>query len=412
MAEIDTSSYKNALTAPVNPLDMLGKYQGIANAQTQNALLQQQLPLYQARTGVEQESLAQQQIKTREAQDIQGALGELKNFSNENGGTNYNAWLPQVATKYPLAIQTALEIKNKNIGTLVSGAYNEKGQPIVATPEGVSLAMGGDKKSNSNPFSNVPTAPAGVPFNTLPPTATTIKGNQPTYIGAPMGGEPGNTPSGPALGQDIAANVTSGEGAKSGVALMARGDQVPAQKALLGNLDSALDQFTSGPGSDWTKVGKAMANRISPFGDIFDPKSIASQEEFSKQAIQLAQSQFQALGGTGTDEKLHSALSTNPNEVVSKMGNKGIVAMLKGNEDAINIKRNEWQNWKKSHNDTNGATYGDFSADFNKKFDPRVFQAQYLSPDQRKQIRQGMTEAELNKFKQDYNLAHKNGWIE
>ena len=169
---VDVSSYQNALTAPVNPLDMMGKYQGIANAQAQNALLQQELPLYQARTGVEQESLAQQQIKTKEAQDIQGALGELKNFQDEKGGTNYNAWLPIVATKYPLAAQTAFDIRNKNIGTLSGGTTDEQGNPVARTPESIALSSGVNAAPNGengqqSPKSASGVFPAGLPADPL-----------------------------------------------------------------------------------------------------------------------------------------------------------------------------------------------------------------------------------------------------
>ena len=82
------------------------------------------------------------------------------------------------------------------------------------------------------------------------------------------------------------------------------------RRAILGNLEDTMSNFTTGPGADWQKVAKAFINRNVPLpaGWQFDPKSIASQEEFNKQAGQLAQQQFGAIGGTGTDAKFAAAL--------------------------------------------------------------------------------------------------------
>ncbi len=230
--------------------------------------------------------------------------------------------------------------------------------------------------------------------------------------GVPGGGAnpfPAGTPAAPALGAPEAAAVDASFGAKQGTELQSMADNVPARKALLGNLEGALTQFTSGPGQNWKMVAKAFANANSPFGSVFDAKSIASQEEFNKQAVQLAQQQFQALGGTGTDSKLDSAMHTSPNDALSKLGNKGIIAMLKGNEDAIAAKNLAWQQFKQQ----NGPqSYGTFSAQFNKSYDPRVFQSQYLSGDDKKKMVSGLTQPEKNKLFQAFQTAKQNGWIQ
>ncbi len=227
--------------------------------------------------------------------------------------------------------------------------------------------------------------------------------------GAPVAGQGGGMAAAPPLGAPEAASVDASFGAKQGTELQSMADNVPARKALLGNLEGALGQFTSGPGQDWKMVAKAFANANSPFGNVFDAKSIASQEEFNKQAVQLAQQQFQALGGTGTDSKLDSAMHTSPNDALSKMGNKGIIAMLKGNEDAIAAKNLAWQQFKQQ----NGPqSYGTFSAQFNKSYDPRVFQSQYLSADDKKKMVSGLTQPEKNKLFQAFTVAKQNGWIQ
>lgn len=269
--------------------------------------------------------------------------------------------------------------------------------------------------------------PSGAPIaKTLPPTTPTYNQNtrQPVYLGgaAPaqgggtesvpggQGGAPGTVPAGPALGAEAAANVTGTGSAGQGMALQSRADQVPASKALLGNLEGALNNFTSGPGADWKRVAAATANANSPFGDIFDPKKIASQEEFAKQGFQLAQQQFQALGGTGTDSKLDSTMHTSPNELLSKLGNKGIIHLLKGNEDAIAAKNAEWQQFQQKPG--NGPeSYGKFSQEFNEHFDPRVFQFQYMDKSEKADSLKGMTTGEVDSFKNKVRYAMNKGWV-
>lgn len=256
--------------------------------------------------------------------------------------------------------------------------------------------------------------------NQLPPSTQVFnpQSNQMQFVG-PGGGQGGGSPAAgggqgggmaaaPPLGAPEAAAVDASFGAKQGTELQSMADNVPARKALLGNLEGALGQFTSGPGQNWKMVAKAFANANSPFGAVFDAKSIASQEEFNKQAVQLAQQQFQALGGTGTDSKLDSAMHTSPNDALSKLGNKGIIAMLKGNEDAIGAKNQAWQSFKQQ----NGPqSYGTFSAQFNKSYDPRVFQSQYLTPDDNKKMLSGMTKNEQKSFLNSYRTALGNGWV-
>jgi hypothetical protein len=216
-------------------------------------------------------------------------------------------------------------------------------------------------------------------------------------------------PSSPPLGAEAAANTAATASAEQGVALQKAADTVPQQKALLGNLDAALDQFTAGPGADWKKVATAFANTVLPNGMQIHPEAIASQEEFNKQALQLAQQQFQTLGGTGTDAKLDSTMHTSPNEALSSLGNKGIIQLLKGNADAIAVKNQEWQQWLSQGHGP--ETYGAFSTQFNKTYDPRVFQSTYMSVPQRQDMLKGMTGAEKTQFRQSYNMAVDNGWI-
>lgn len=213
-------------------------------------------------------------------------------------------------------------------------------------------------------------------------------------------------------GVAAAATKTAESGAELGNQLVAAANQAPITDAILQNLEKTLGDFTSGPGADWKRVGKAFVNTVVPnalkdkIG--FDPKSIASQEEFNKQAYNLAQSQFQALGGTGTDAKLNSTMNTSPNELISTEGNRGILGMLRGNNDALKVKTREWNKWKK----TNGEdSYAEFSDQFNERFNPRVFQIKYVPAKERQEWYEAMSPEDKRSFERAAKYAKEQGWL-
>jgi|HubBroStandDraft_3_1064219.scaffolds.fasta_scaffold06212_4 hypothetical protein len=209
-----------------------------------------------------------------------------------------------------------------------------------------------------------------------------------------------------------AATSTAKTSADLGNALTTAANEVPATKGILDNLDRTLANFTPGPGADYRRFGKALANTVIPdslkdkLG--FDPKSISSQEEFNKLGYQLAQNQFQALGGTGTDSKLHSTMMTSPSELLSQEGNKNIISLLRGNNDALQVKAREWNKWKK----TNGEdSYAEFSDQFNQNFNPRVFQFKYVPPADRQNWYKTMSPQDRDQFKADLDYADAKKWI-
>lgn len=234
-------------------------------------------------------------------------------------------------------------------------------------------------------------APAAVtPGAGLPPPDVRV-GAPPPYVKDQARVPVAQVPTGPAAtlrpGYTEAQTTIAQAGAQAATGLTNSAAAANRNKAFLGNLEDDLTKFTSGRGADWTRLAKNFTNRNLPVPDawkkegaILDEKSLASQEQFAKTAQMIAQSQFATLGGTGTDAKLDSAVSTSPNELLSQLGNKGIIHMLKGNEDAIIAQNSAWQKWKKTHGPD---TYDEFQANFQQNFDPRVFQFQYLTPDKK-----------------------------
>lgn len=269
--------------------------------------------------------------------------------------------------------------------------------PVLTPPQEPAPAMEIDRRGVISPARNALSS-------VVTPSASFAERYGSSLSGAPKAAlEPGVA---------AAATKTAESSADLGNQLVAAANQTPITEGILQNLEKTLGEFTSGPGADWTRVGKAFVNTVVPASLKdkigFDPKSIASQEEFNKQAYNLAQSQFQALGGTGTDAKLSSTMSTSPNELLSTEGNKGVIRMLRGNNDALKIKTREWNGWKKTHGED---TYSEFSDQFNDSFNPRVFQFKYIPARERNAWYQAMSPEDKRAFERAAKVAKDKGWL-
>lgn len=281
-------------------------------------------------------------------------------------------------------------------------------QASLATPTGDPMPAQGGGQPSPLGTGRMP-APQAADTGSDAPPAAAGGGAAPAAAAAP-GTPAGALPTGLAPGTEAAADVTARSNAEQGVALNRRADTVPEMKGLLGNMESLVKagDFRPGPGAEQWREIKAGANRVLG-APLFDSKSIASQEEFGKLAVQVAQAQFKALGGTGTDSKLDSASHTSPNSMLSGYGNERIIHLLKGNEDAIAVKNREWQAWQDAGHGP--ETYAKFTGQFNKQYDPRVFQSQYMEPEQRQEMLKGMNKNEQTAFRKAYNTAVQKQWI-
>jgi hypothetical protein len=211
-----------------------------------------------------------------------------------------------------------------------------------------------------------------------------------------------------------AAATATGTGlAGMGLNIVQRASRVPDNKAALETLGGLLDTpgLVLGPqSSGWNKLQQLAAQYGLAKPASQPATAAAAKEEATKLAVMIAQNQFQAMGGTGTDAKLESAMHTSPSEFLTKQGNKQIIAMLKGNEDAYQHYAEAWQKWQDAGHGP--ESLGQFQAQWNKIYDPRVFQSQYMSPTQKAEMLKGMSQAEQDQFKAAYKRAHGLGWIQ
>ena len=329
----------------------------------------------------------QMQLRDSMRKIVWGALGNsIASMPNpqeddvHNAVVNLSRVYPQIATTAPDIFSSASDMLFNGGGGIKQNAATMMAS--VMAPESAATRVQGP-----------PTA-GGAP-TTQPLASANVAGTQP--IGNPPGFAE-RAAGGATIDTQLAGNLANAA------------ESSPARIGMLGNLSNDLQNFTSGPGADWTKVGKAWVNRNIPLpaGWQFDPGSIASQEQFVKQAGQLAQQQFAAMGGTGTDQQFGSAFATNPNDTLSQLGNQGIINLLRGNEDALQSKNRAWLSIA---NANPNASYRQFSQQFNNNYDPRVFQFNYLTPAQRQAYVTSMAAQDRPAFFRNIATAQKNGWV-
>lgn len=249
--------------------------------------------------------------------------------------------------------------------------------------------------------------PNGQP-RSVPLSALTTDTGEPKI--GPLTGPHGEVSTALSPSGQAAAGVSGQQNAQMATALTQRVSKVRDNKAILGNMEGLLDNFMPGPQSGFFKNLNQLATQYGLAKPGSAPQTMAAaQEEFGKLAFQLAQTQFQALGGTGTDAKLENTMHTSPSELLTRYGSKGIIALLKGNEDAVQAQSNAWQKWQDAGH--GAETYSKFLNQWNRVYDPRVFQSVYQTPEARRAALKGMSAAEQKQFQTDYKRAVGLGWI-
>lgn len=457
---VDVSMYPQA-QPPVNLLDTLGKFQAIQGAINQNKLFplqqqQAQLANQAAQLGIDTN---QQALRQKQVESANTYLGSVF-ASNPNAtpadaikaitaGAKAGVIPADLAATYTSQIPTdANEFKNftgqivaqglspESRGTLQFGTPQMVQTGQTQTPMTVSATQGA--KQIGAPIANqITPAELASPVTVFNPqtqanetitkaqflartnggglpesmTGQLPSNNAPTsgFGSGRMRNPTAGVQSTPALGATEAASAKAANSVKMGTELTQEALKAPELKAAYANMADALKGFTPGPGSQWTKETTSFLNKFMPDvmarnGLQFDPKTIASQEEFNKLANTIALQQ-----GAQSDMHLNIASGANPNSQMSKLGIQNVLNILQGNEDAKIIKSKAWQDWAKTHGD---QSFGEFSADFNQKFDPRVMQFEHMDKAGRTQILSDMSPKDKAAFAGKLRYAQSQGWVQ
>ncbi|MCW5141057.1 hypothetical protein [Burkholderia cenocepacia] len=221
--------------------------------------------------------------------------------------------------------------------------------------------------------------------------------------GAGGGGAPGGfLPTGPALGQEAAASTLGTEMGKAVANLSAQAEAAPQRVYMLQELQRTAKDFTPGATADWSLQAKNLASSIAP--DVaakigIDPAKIASQQEFNKYATQLAIAQAGTLGA-GTDSKLATALSGNPNQKMNGLSVDHLTRAMIGMERATQAKNAAWQ-----QAGLGPDKFGQWSAQWNRAVDPRVFVVDQMDRAAAQKMIKSLSPKDRDAFAASYRAA-------
>lgn len=453
MPGIDTSMYAPQQN---NLLSQLGQVQGIANAAQQNQLMQQeqqqrgiQIDLAKADRYKMQLELEARTLANVYASDRGNPTREHMLDALHNLGMNYpDLYSPKDIARLTTLIPSQEEvdatpglIKNTIIGLSsqvdqarqVIDRYQPNPQPFHMPDGSVQFR---DTNVNSNPGIVGAQIAGGnsadflsAPSQWIDRNGQQVSGTNAQRLREMQGGSPyvggGSvapgtyTPGQPGqqaaasmlrtgqLGSDegvrIAPGATEARAALAGVSagqaadLQKHAEAYQQSQATLRNLNDLKERFSTGPFAGLLGKIKGAGVQINnalgqPLSLAETKDALASQEEFKKQAMMLAQQQFAAMGGTGTNDQLSSSIATNPNEAISKVGLEGIIRTLQGNQDAVNAKFQAFHNYAKTHGGP--ASYGDFLAEHGKDFEPRAYQMQYMDRNAQHEMLDSLTPSE------------------
>lgn len=205
---------------------------------------------------------------------------------------------------------------------------------------------------------------------------------------------------------EAASQQATGSSASAGFQRITdEGTRAVQQDALLANMQNDLARFSTGTGAQkvlqMARFGESFG---VPLGRMFGikPETIAAQESFDKLANQLADAQ-----GAGSDARLHVNMGANPNSGLSPEGADFIIRQLRGNADYLKARQALAAKWTKP-DDLRG-----FEAKMTESgLDPRVFQFNRLTPEQKHNYFYGIKdERERKQFMQRYELASKSGLL-
>jgi hypothetical protein len=319
-------------------------------------------------------------------------------------GTLTNTMAPGDANS-PVPVMGTDAAGNPVQAATTKGQFAQSAQANGAVPTGVAM-------------------PGGLPLATLAETVTIMDPvtHQPKTItkGELLGigvGSPGGikvpttgggVPTALAPGQGEALAAAGTESAKQGVQLQQQADAVPGRRAALLSMRDQLANFETGPAADKMAHLSALAREFGLPAPI-SKEGVKATEEFNKLSTQIVLQQVAQLGGAGTDDKLAAGIKGNPSTYLSKQGNKAVTALMLGNEDALAAKNAAWQKWLAAGKTPD--SYGQFSAQFNRIYDPRVFQGVYMDRKDRAAMIQNMTPEQRKAYNEHVRTAIEAGWI-
>lgn len=314
----------------------------------------------------------------------------------------------QPTTVVPPGVPGAGQIRS------VGGAYSRTLTPEEATaPTQIGVTPQGQPLVGTRSQFIQRAAAAGAPsvFGTgrypggasIAPLGPVADGTVPPPSAAPAAAPYGGLVMAPPPGQSQAMQAAAQPAGDAAGALGAAAADIPMRQAQLSAMLGDLNNASTGPN---TPMYSAWMGRLVQLGVPMGAKAQASRENFEKMASQFAQQQAAKLGVI-TNDKLGTAIMSNPNAAFTTLGNQGVIHVLQGNEDALNAKNQAWQS-----SGENPANFFKWSQQFNTHFDPRAFWYARMEPAERRTLYTGMTSQDQAKFRSNLDYAIQQRWID
>lgn len=246
----------------------------------------------------------------------------------------------------------------------------------------------------------VVTDPNGNPFQFVrDPGTGRITGVRPLASVPTPGGNGAMPYYGPGDRESVTA--LTAEGARNVAATHAAANDSPTRVNVLDNIINLASDpaMATGPQSDiMNKIKATLANTGMP--DFEGLKgATGNYQELVKYLQRNAQYNFQAAGGTGTDNQLASIQAANPNASYNPQTIVKLAQYNKALELGIQAKASALDSWIEQ-NGGNLTKQRDFERQWRASFDPRVFQVQLMNPAEQAQFVNSLTPQEAQKFAQ------------
>lgn len=162
-------------------------------------------------------------------------------------------------------------------------------------------------------------------------------------------------------------------------------------------------------GGPTVEIEKKLGQLSSRFGltATMTGDQLKSAEEFDKIANQISLNQSQNFHGS--DAGLHTVVGANPSSSMSTYGREGVIDMLQGNQDAIDVTRRAWLAAR-----ANGAPVSShdlFMERMGQELDPRVFQFNRMAKENQQKFLSQMDPGDLKDFEDRYKSAIEKKWV-
>jgi hypothetical protein len=162
-------------------------------------------------------------------------------------------------------------------------------------------------------------------------------------------------------------------------------------------------------GGPTVEIEKKLGQLSSRFGltATMTGDQLKSVEEFDKIANQISLNQSQNFHGS--DAGLHTVVGANPSSSMSTYGREGVIDMLQGNQDAIEVTRRAWLQAR-----ANGAPVSShdlFMERMGQELDPRVFQFNRMSRENQQKFLSQMDPGDLKDFEDKFKGAVEKKWV-